>query len=161
MAADSGSRATDLTGKEDANVDDKGRVLFSKAKRDELGGDFVMRWGDNGCIFVYPLAEWDRARAQINKFESSNPGRMMYTRLVNATAEVKLNFDGQGRVVIPKSLRELAGIDVKVVILGCEERAEIWDAEEYQKYMKDPLGYGKERVDQIKQARREMREEKE
>ena len=51
---------------------------------------------------------------------------MMYTRLVNATAEVKLNFDGQGRVVIPKSLRELAEIDRKVVILGCEERAEIW-----------------------------------
>lgn len=159
MSTDSGSRPTDLTGSEEANVDDKGRVLFSKAKRDELGSDFVMRWGDNGCIFVYPLVEWDRARAEINVFERSNQGRMMYTRLVNGTAVVKLNFDPQGRVVIPRSLRESAGIKDKVVILGCEERAEIWDADEFKKYEKDPLNYGKERSDQIQKAQRQMRGE--
>lgn len=158
MSADLGSKPPSLSGQEEANIDDKGRVLFSKKKRDILGEDFVMRLGDNGCIFAYSAEEWELTRSEINSFPRTNQGRHMYTRLVNGTAVVDLNFDGQGRVVIPRMLRDMAKIKDRVVIIGCEERAEIWAAEELAKHDIDPAGYGKERKDLINEARRQMME---
>lgn len=156
MAAETGSKPKRLAGQEEANVDDKGRVLFSKKKRDILGEDFVMRLGDNGCIYVYSAEEWERTYSEMDAYPRTNPGRQMYTRLIYGTAVEDLNFDGQGRTVIPRMLREMAKIKGRVIILGCDERAEIWAEEEFDAYLKDQAGYNRERVEMIDEARRQM-----
>ena len=56
MSAETGSKPKLLLGQEEATIDDKGRVLVAKNKRDRLGSDFVMRLGDNGCIYPTGLA---------------------------------------------------------------------------------------------------------
>ena len=81
----------------------------------------------------------------------------MYTRLVLGTAVEELSFDAQGRTVIPRMLRDMAKIKGQVVIIGCDERAEIWASDEFVKMNADPLGYGRERGDLIDEALRRMR----
>lgn len=159
MATDPGSRPKRLAGREEANVDDKGRVLFSKRKRDILGDDFVMRLGDSGCIYVYASTEWDEVTAELDRYPKNDLGRQTYTRLLMGTVVFDLNFDAQGRTVIPRMLRDMAKIDGSVVIVGCDERAEIWAADEFAKFEADMLGYGRERMDLFDEARRRMRGE--
>ena len=159
MAVDSGSKPKRLSGWEPANVDDKGRVLFSKRKRDILGDDFVMRLGDNGCICVYSEEEWASVTSEMDGHPKTSPGRQMYSRLLMETAVEELNFDGQGRVVIPRMLRDMAKIVGPVVIIGADERAEIWSAEEHEKHLEDMDGYGKERIEMFDRARKRMRGE--
>jgi MraZ protein len=77
-------------------------------------------------------------------------------RLLNNNAQVDLKFDKQGRVVVPQKLREAAGLRDKVLIIGCIDRMEIWSAEAWAEYEKDPDGYGKKRLEAFQQAERKM-----
>lgn len=157
MASDLGSKPKRLAGREEANVDDKGRVLFSKRKRDILGDDFVMRLGDTGCIYVYSAEEWENVTAELDEYPKTSLGRQAYSRLLMSSVVFDLNFDAQGRTVIPRMLRDMAKISSAVVIVGCDERAEIWAADEFAKYESDIAGYGRERMDLFDEARRQMR----
>jgi MraZ protein len=159
MADDSGSNPKMLLGREEANIDDKGRVLFSKKKRDRLGRDFIMCLGDNGrCVYVYPADVWLPMAQQVLSYDITNQGRQTYTHHVLGSAADDLNFDVQGRVVIPRMLREDANIRDHLVLVGCGDRVEIWAEEELQRLKLDPE-YGRERANLIKEARRQMKED--
>ena len=145
-----------LIGTEEATIDDKGRLLVSKKKRDRLGEPFVMALGDAGCAVAFPEAVWMRLYREVMKAPSTNQGRQQYSRLVLATATDDLGFDKQGRVVVPQKLREDARLKDKVMVVGCGDRIEIWAKEEWSKYDKDPEGYGRERREAIQRAEREM-----
>ena len=159
MAGDSGSKPKRLAGREEANVDDKGRVLFSKRKRDILGEDFVMRLGDTGCVYVYSSEGWDAVTEELDAYPKNDLGRQAYTRLLMSSVVFDLNFDAQGRTVIPRMLRDMAKISSQVMIVGCDERAEIWALEEFVRYESDITGYGRERMGLFDEARRHMRGE--
>jgi MraZ protein len=118
MADDSGSKPKFLLGQEEANVDDKGRALFAKKKRERLGEDFVMCLGDNGCcIYAYPADVWNPLALDVISHDPTNQGRQTYSREVLGTAVDDLNFDTQGRAVIPRKLREDAKIKDKIYSL--------------------------------------------
>lgn len=157
MSAETGSKPKLLLGQEEATIDDKGRVLVAKNKRDRLGSDFVMRLGDNGCIYAYPLDVWQPMVEELEAYDETNLGSQIYTRLVLGTAVPDLNFDGQGRVVIPRKLRDTAKLKDRIVLIGCGSRLEIWAEDELERHNADPAGYGKERADLIRDARRQMK----
>ena len=157
MAVDGGSRPKLLLGQDEANIDDKGRVLFSKKKRERLGEDFVMCLGDNGCIYAYPADVWEPMAAEVVGFDRTNQGRQVYTRMVLGTAVDDLNFDTQGRAVVPRMLRDMAKLKERIVLIGCGDRLEIWAEEELERHDADPANYGRERSDLINEARRQMR----
>jgi MraZ protein len=157
MAVDSGSKPKLLLGQDEATIDDKGRVLFSKKKRERLGEDFVMCLGDNGCLYAYPSDVWEPMAAEVLSHDRTNQGRQVYTRLVLGTAVDELNFDGQGRAVVPRMLREMAKLKDRIVLIGCGDRLEIWAEDELKKHDASPATYGRERADLINEARRQMR----
>lgn len=130
-----------LIGEEEASVDDKGRVAISKKQRDRLGHDFVMTMSEYGCIAAYPEASWKAKVKEIMEIPSGNPHRVEYAMLFLGPAEDKLNFDKQGRVVVPRSLRESAGLKERAVIVGVGDRYMIWEKDEYETYKKDRAGY--------------------
>jgi MraZ protein len=146
-----------LVGTDEATIDDKGRVLFSKKKRDRLGNGFAMCLGDNGCIYAYPADEWRKICSEIQTHDPTNQGTVEYTRMVMGTADDELDFDGQGRVVVPKKLRELAKLKEKLLLVGCLTRLEIWAQEEFDRYEEDRDGYGRERREKIQRAYKEMK----
>jgi len=146
-----------LLGADDAVIDDKGRVLISTKKRERLQPGFTVCLGDNGCLYAYPKVTWDALVKQVLSFDVTNQGRRQYTHLVFGYAEDELNCDQQGRVVIPRRLREKAKLKEKIKVVGCGDRVEIWAEEEFEKYELDPEGYGKERKDAIRSAWIDMR----
>ena len=95
-----------LVGTDEAVLDDKGRLLFSKKKRDALGENFVLAQGPLSNLVLYPANTWAELVADFGKYERLNFGRQQYTRLLFGTAAADLKFDGQGRLVIPAKLRE-------------------------------------------------------
>ncbi len=145
-----------LIGTDKASIDDKGRILVSKKKRERLGESFVMALGPIGCLVVYTPEAWEKEVAEVMEARSTNLGRQQYLRLLNNNAEVDLKFDKQGRVVVPQDLREAAGLKDRVLIIGCIDRMEIWAADEWSAYEKDPDGYGKKRLEAFQQAERRM-----
>ena len=149
-----------LVGTEKGTVDDKGRLLFAKKKREVLGEDFTIAIGTVGYLALYPKKVWNRLVNTILEHDITNPGREIYTRLVCGQAESSLKFDQQGRLVLPQWLREKARIREKtdVVIIGCGDHAEIWSSDEYERYLDDPEGYGLKRREQLVNARRLMKE---
>lgn len=145
-----------LIGTEEATIDDKGRILVSKKKRERLGDEFAIAFGARGCLAAYPKGIWDRMLEEILQYDSINAGREQYTRLLLGQAEDDLKYDAQGRVVVPQKMREAAKLKDKVVLLGCLDRVEIWAREEYDLFQQDPDSYGRQRREAIAKAYNEM-----
>lgn len=145
-----------LIGTEEATIDEKGRILVGKKKRERLGDGFAIIFGTRGCLAAYPVGVWERMLEEILQYDSINAGREQYTRLVLGTAEDDLKFDAQGRVVVPQKMREAAKLKDKVLLVGCLDRVEIWAREEYELFQQDPESYGRQRREAVAKAYNEM-----
>ena len=150
-----------LLGTDEANLDEKGRILFGKKKRDRLGESFTIGVGPTGCLVAYPRSVWLGIVRTVLGVDPTNLGREIYTRLVLGQADDDQKFDAQGRAVIPQKLRELAKIKEKaqVVLVGCGDRLEIWAKDEYEHYLDNPEAYGQQRREAITRAMRMMKEQ--
>lgn len=147
-----------LLGTDEATIDDKGRLLVGKKKRDRLGKDFILAITENGVLAAYPQSSWEQVIRQMASVPPINLGRQQYARLVMGTAEDEMNFDQQGRVVIPLKLRELGKLGDKVVLVGAFDKVEIWSRTEWEFYNRDPDTYGRQRLEAIGKAVSLMRE---
>lgn len=141
-----------LIGTDEATIDDKGRLMLGRKKRDRLGDGFAILHSPTGCLAAYPAEIFKQLTRFVLSFDPLNEGRQEYASLVLASGEDDLRFDAQGRVVIPQKLREMAKIKKEVVMAGVGDHLQIWAKEEYQAYLKDRQNYGKERRDAIKSA---------
>src|ERR1051325_8923969 len=100
-------------------MDDKGRILVSKKKRERLGDGFTLVLGKLGCLIAYPQSIWNQLLEETLSFGLTNDGRRDYSRLIFGSAEDDLKFDGPGRMVIPQKLRDAAKLKDKVLVIGC------------------------------------------
>ena len=130
-----------LGGTDEASIDNKGRLLLGKKKRERLGATFTMVIGELGCICIYPEDRWQQQIQQIEAADPMNPGRRVFSRLFFGTSEDDLSCDAQGRVVIPGNLRDQVTLGEKVLLIGCYDHIEIWDPAEYKTYKGNPDKY--------------------
>ena len=156
MAEEATSSLKPLIGTDEANIDDKGRILVGKKKRERLGEPFAMAVGEVGCLVAYPDKVWQRKVAEMLSFDSLNQGRQQYTRLFLGYADDELKFDQQGRVVVPQKLRDIAKLTDKVLLVGCGDRLEIWAKDEYERFQEDIEGYGAKRREALSKAHSQM-----
>lgn len=145
-----------LIGTDEATIDDKGRILVGKKKRERLGEPFAMAVGEVGCLVAYPEEVWRRKVGEMLGYDSLNQGRQQYTRLFLGYADDELKFDQQGRVVVPQKLREIAKLTDKLLLVGCGDRLEIWAKEEYERFQEDTEGYGAKRREALAKAYGQM-----
>lgn len=145
-----------LLGTEEAKLDEKGRLLFSKKKRERLGDDFTLLLGKVGCLIAYPKPIWEMLLEEIFAVGTMNPAREEYTRHLLAMAEDDLKFDEPGRIVVPQKLRTAAKLEGKLWVIGCVDRVEIWSQSEYDEFQKYPTEYGDKRRRAIEASYREM-----
>ncbi|HWA82344.1 MAG TPA: hypothetical protein VG820_02850 [Fimbriimonadaceae bacterium] len=156
MAQEAPAILKPLIGTDEATIDDKGRILVGKKKRERLGEPFAVAVGEVGCLVAYPEEVWQRKVAEMLSFDSLNQGRQQYTRLFLGYADDDLKFDQQGRVVVPQKLRDLAKLSDKVLLVGCGDRLEIWAKEEYERFQEDTEGYGAKRREALAKAYGQM-----
>jgi MraZ protein len=128
-----GGGVAELLGTHEYQLDPKGRVSLPARFREAFVEGAFLTLGQDRCLYVFPRAEWDRVRADIDALPLSDTASRAYQRaFLGQSGEVKL--DAQGRVTIPPKLRELAGIRKEVSVLGLGGRMEIWDRDTYERY---------------------------
>jgi len=110
------------------SVDSKGRMIFPAKLREELGEGFVIFKGLDGCIWAYTKEDWDAFEDKIASLPVAKARKLQRFYSANYPCEP----DGQGRILIPQSLRTYAGITKDVIIAGVQRRVEIWDAQRWQ-----------------------------
>jgi MraZ protein len=115
-------------------LDDKGRLFLPAKFRDELAEGLVITKGQERCLFVFPMAEFTRLAEQLQAAPVTNKTARAYTRVFFASAYDEVP-DKQGRVTIPASLREYAGLSKECVVIGASTRVEIWDQQAWDDYL--------------------------
>ena len=100
----------------------------------EANNAFVITRGFEECIFVYPNDEWVKRELEIGQLQQTDPKHRYFTRmLLQYAADAEL--DGQYRIILPKDLMQYAKIQNEVFILGAFDRIEVWNPDEYKKYL--------------------------
>lgn len=111
------------------NIDPKGRMIFPAKLRGEMGERFYLtRWLDN-CLVAFSESEFLRVCERIKEQAMAKTSDVQ--RVLFASA-CEVEADKQGRILIPANLRESAGLQKDVVVIGVMNRAEIWDAERWR-----------------------------
>ena len=81
---------------------------------------------DTGALYLYPEKEWERVRDEVTRLSTFNPShRSLQRKLVGSASAVEP--DANGRIQLPQTLRQVAGLEKKVVLLGMGNRFEIWN----------------------------------
>ena len=119
-------------GTSDHHMDSKGRVILPADFREELGESFYITMGFNRCAQVMSVAEFDRLREQIRLLPADKALSLQYL-LISPAKLVSPN--SQGRIMIPQKLRDDAGLDGEVTVVGMDTRAEIWDKATFTAFM--------------------------
>lgn len=134
------------------NLDDKGRLAIPTRYRDELQ-DCCERQlvvtvavneqcgGENGCLWLYPLPEWEKLEQTIIKLPTLNQTAGKLKRFLIGNAS-ECEMDGQGRLLLPEKLRKFANMDKKIVLVGQLNKFEIWNEEAWKTEEDDWLAGG-------------------
>jgi MraZ protein len=114
------------------NLDAKGRLAIPMRYRESLAEQcenrMVLTYSafDSGSLWLQPEKTWERVRDEVMALPSFNPNhRALQRRLVGSATAVEP--DGSGRILLPPSLRQVAGLEKRVVMLGMGNRFEIWN----------------------------------
>ena len=111
-------------------IDTKGRLIIPSKFREVLGDEFVVTKGLDGCLFVYDNQEWTAFEEKLKALPLMNKESRKFVRFFLAGA-ASLEVDKQGRILLPSVLREFAGLDKDVVLVGVGARIEIWSKEKW------------------------------
>lgn len=113
-----------MTGQYAHNIDAKGRLFIPARLREELGQTFHVTIGLDHCLSIYSDENWN---VLVEKIHEMPYNKARGLRVLSANA-VDCEPDAQGRILIPAKLREYAGLQKEVVVIGSFDRAEIWNA---------------------------------
>ena len=111
-------------------VDAKGRLIVPSKFREQLGDEFVVTKGLDGCLFVYENTEWKILEEKLKNLPLTNANARKITRFFLAGATL-CEVDKQGRILLPSVLREFAKIEKDAVMVGVGNRIEIWSRESW------------------------------
>jgi MraZ protein len=115
-------------------LDEKGRLILPAKYRDELAPGLVLTKGQERCLYVFPLPEFDRITQALRAAPVTAKAVRDYSRVFFASASDEMP-DKQGRVTLPAALREYAGLQRDCVVIGANTRLEIWDATAWTSYL--------------------------
>jgi len=111
-------------------IDTKGRLIIPSKFREQLGDEFIVTKGLDGCLFVFPRNEWQIFEEKLRTLPLTQKNARKFTRFFVAGATT-CEVDKQGRILLPQTLREFAGLEKDVVLAGNLNRIEIWSKESW------------------------------
>ncbi len=127
-----------LFGEHDCKLDAKSRMRIPSPLLKQLGEEgphsFVLNRGLEKCLILYPKGIWDKTVEEINKLNPFVEANRKFSRFFYRGA-TKLITDSADRILVPKRLAEYAGIKKEVIVIGLNNRIEIWAAEKYDDLM--------------------------
>jgi MraZ protein len=115
-------------------LDDKGRIFLPAKFRDRLAGGLVVTRGQERCLYVFPMDEFVRVAETMNTAPVTSKAVRDYLRVFLSGASDEIP-DKQGRVTIPSTLREYAGLTRDCTVIGAGSRVELWDTPAWNSYL--------------------------
>jgi MraZ protein len=117
------------------NLDAKGRMAMPARYRDQLqsqcAGHLVATIDTSArCLLLYPVHEWEEIQRKIESLPSFNPTSRRVQRLLIGHA-TDLELDNSGRILLPQALRDYAGLQKHVALIGQGKKLELWDLDSW------------------------------
>jgi MraZ protein len=124
------------------NLDSKGRLAVPSRYRDALQnqaeGRMIVTADPSQCLLLFPLPEWEPIEKKLNSLSSFNPQTRSLQRLLVGNAH-DLELDASGRILLPAMLRDFAGLEKTVVLVGQGVKFELWSEARWQAQMEQAL----------------------
>jgi MraZ protein len=114
-------------------LDDKGRFFLPAKFREELADGLVITRQPDRCLAIWPTQVFLSEVAEAATGPSTKQRTRAYQRMVSSGASDE-SADSQGRVMVPPTLREYAGLKKEIVVIGAFNRLEVWDAKAWAAY---------------------------
>jgi len=118
------------------SIDEKGRLIIPSKFRNELGETFIVTRGIEKCLFIYPISEWDKIVAKLKSLPFTKQDARNFTRFFLSGATI-VEFDKQGRINISNPLATYANLEKECVIVGVNDRLEIWSLDSWNMFFQD------------------------
>jgi len=118
------------------NIDEKGRLVLPGKFRESSGEKIIVTRGLEKCLYLYTLEEWDKMVSKLNKLPFTKKDARTFMRSFFAGATL-CEFDRNGRINITSPLVSYAGLTKECVIIGVNDRIEIWDEKMFDAFMND------------------------
>jgi len=127
-----------FTSEYECKLDAKGRLVLPAKIKGNLpeasGNELVLRRGFEPCLILYPMVEFKKIYSKISGLNEFNEEyRKLQRNFFRGNATVEL--DGTGRFLIPKLMINYAQLQKEAVVVGMGNRIEIWNPEQYDKYL--------------------------
>ncbi|MGI6209087.1 MAG: division/cell wall cluster transcriptional repressor MraZ [Anaerolineae bacterium] len=122
-----------FSGEYEHSVDDKGRVTLPAKLREGLGDVVFLTRGLDGCLFLYDERRWQAITESVGRLSLTRRSARVFARMV--FAGTRCEIDRAGRILIPTGLRSFAHISSQAVIVGVEDRIELWAPDRWEKAM--------------------------
>ena len=126
-------------GEYNCKIDSKGRITFPAKLREQLEGqNFVITRGLDKCIDLFPMDKWNEKMKKLENIKTTDIKQRTNVRFL-LSAATELDFDAQGRINIPQSLKTYSELEKEVVVIGQNGRMEIWSKSRWDSFMSDSL----------------------
>lgn len=114
-------------------VDNKGRLIIPSRVREDLGDQFIVTRGLEKCLFIYPKDEWNNIIQKYKQLPDTKD-RRYFMRIFLSGATI-CELDKQGRINIPIPLLEYASLEKECIIIGVDDRLEVWSKERWDAFI--------------------------
>ena len=121
------------------NIDRKGRLIMPAKFREDLGEHVVVNRGLDGCLYIYTSSQWEAVYKKLSTLPSTNKDARMFQRMMLSKA-AEVDLDSQGRILIPRTLIDLAGLEKECLIVGMANHLEIWSKERWTQLEEEQSG---------------------
>lgn len=118
------------------SIDEKNRLIIPSKFRCEIGEKFVVTRGLEKCLFVYSLVEWENIVNKLRTLPFTKKDSRDFTRFFLSGA-TECMLDKSGRVCITSPLVKYAGLTKNCVIIGANDRLEIWDKNAWDNFFNE------------------------
>jgi MraZ protein len=125
------------------NLDSKGRLTIPTRYRQSLLDDCLGQLVctidiSQNCLLLYPLPEWEEIELKLSKLSSTNPQERRLQRLLLGYA-MEAEMDKSGRILLAPTLRQHAGLDKQIMLVGQLNKFEIWNADAWQQQISEDI----------------------
>lgn len=125
-----------LIGQYNHTIDEKNRLSFPVKFRKEMGKTVVVTPGLDRCLFVFTVKEWANIAEKLAASSMLQSDTRSFNRYLLGGA-VEVSVDQNGRILLPDFLKDRAGLQSKVTVIGVHTRVELWDESEWKSYKKE------------------------
>lgn len=115
------------------NIDDKNRLVIPSNYRELLGETFIITRGLEKCLYVYTESEWQKIVDKLASLPFTKKDARIFVRSFFSAA-ASCNLDKQGRISINAPQSTYANLTKECVIIGANDRLEIWSKNEWDKF---------------------------